>query len=206
MWSRLWSEFVIRLLTGFRVGAAFMAALLAARPAVAQPALPAPREHTQQLPAPREAEPTPLPAGPSRPQPAQNPDTAVGRLGLAGQVQCWNCAPFTARARLTHYDPMRGKINCWDWSESEKYCYSPTIWGIHWKSLWGFTAACAPEWKLGTWIAIPQVGAFICADRGNEVLCADGVCNVDILGPSGPWDGKTVDVTLWVPLDPPRKE
>lgn len=186
----------------FVVGISLGWALWAAPPATAQPSHPAPREHTQQLPQAREAEPT---AQPTLAMSAPSPQTAVGPLGLSGQVQCYNCAPFQAKALLTHYDPTQGKINCWDWSESEKYCYSPTIWGVHWKSLWGFTAACPIEWKLGTWVAIPNLGAVICADRGNEVLCRAEICQVDILGPTGPWDGQTLTVTLWVPLDPPRK-
>lgn len=134
-----------------------------------------------------------------------NADTAVGSLGL-GSVECWNCAPFKVKVKLSHYDPMSGEINCWDYDKERKYCYSPTKPGIHWKGLWGFGAACPFEWPYGTWVSVPQVGNFICFDRGGEIKCADGICNVDILtNKSGWWDGKVFDVTIWVPLDPPRK-
>ena len=188
-----------------------IAAALALRPAslaIARPALPAPRVHTSPLREDPPVTPTPAPAAAVvTPQPAINPSTAVGPLGWAEHVECWNCAPFTAKARLTHYNPMKGDINCWDWSEEDQYCYSPTILGVPWKSVWGIAAACPMEWKLGTWVVLPDgQGAYICLDRGDQVICKDdGVCAVDILGPGGAsWDGQTVDVALWVPLDPPR--
>lgn len=142
------------------------------------------------------------------PQPFPTAIYAAGGLqfGLTGEVQCWNCAPFTAKVHLSNYDPMAGPINCWDYDKAKQYCYSPTKLGIAWKAVWGFGAACPMEWKMGTWIEIPKVGTFICFDRGSSIVCDPDskVCNVDILGPSGPWNGSDVDVTLWVPLDPPR--
>lgn len=196
----------------FFLGLAAMALALSPAPAaVAMPSLPAPRVHVsplRDLPAPLAVNPDP-PAPTVRPLPALNPSTATGPLGWAGQVQCWNCAPFTATARVTHYDPMLGDINCWDWSEAEQYCYSPTYTGIHWKAVYGIAAACPPEWKIGTWVVLPNdQGAYICLDRGDQVLCSeDGTCAVDILGPGGAaWDGQTMPVTLWVPLDPPRSQ
>jgi hypothetical protein len=194
------------------LGMACMGLLLRPAPAaVAMPALPAPRVHTSPLradPAPLSVDPIP-PAPSVRPQPALNPSTAVGPLGWAGRVECWNCAPFTATARVTHYDPMLGDINCWDWDEEQKYCYSPTFIGVHWKAVYGLAAACPVEWKIGTWVVLPEgQGAYICLDRGDQVTCGEnGVCAVDILGPGGAaWDGQTMTVSLWVPLDPPRGE
>ncbi len=186
-------------------------ALAPAPAAVAMPALPAPRVRVSPLradPAVQAVRPEP-PAPSVRPQPALNPSTAIGPLGWAGQVQCWNCAPFIATARVTHYDPMLGDINCWDWGEKESYCYSPTFIGVHWKSVYGIAAACPPEWKIGTWVVLPnEQGAYICLDRGDQVKCDEnGICAVDILGPGGAaWDGQTMPVTLWVPLDPPRED
>jgi hypothetical protein len=168
--------------------------------------LPDPIIHTDRLP----PDPDPIPPMvPDIKEPASinNPVTAVGSLGLSGGVECWNCAPFRARIRVTNYDPMLGDINCWDYDNEQKYCYSPMQPGIHWKSFYGLAAACPMEYKLGTWVTIPEVGTFICMDRGNLVICDDntGICNIDILGPGGLWwNGKIFDVTLWVPLDPPR--
>jgi hypothetical protein len=146
--------------------------------------------------------------GTPQPFPTQISISGGLKFGLTGEVQCWNCAPFAAKVHLSNYDPMAGPINCWDYDKDKQYCYSPTKLGIAWKAVWGFGAACPKEWKMGTWIQIPNVGTFICFDRGSSIVCdpQSMVCNVDILGPSGPWNGSDVDVTLWVPLDPPREE
>lgn len=179
--------------------------VFAAPLATAQPALPAPSLRVEALRKEPESNPTPFPV---RPDPAVNPSTAVGQLGLSGKVECWNCAPFTQMVKVSHYDPMQGKINCWDYDIKNSYCYSPTKPGIAWKGLWGLGAACPLDWPYGTWVVIPGAGAFICMDRGGSIVCdpATRICNVDILGPSGPWDGSVVLATLWVPLDPPRGE
>lgn len=169
----------------------------------AAPNLPAPSLRVYELPQAKEAEPT---AQPVRPLPAINPSTVVGLLGLTNQVECWNCAPFEQQIKVSHYNPMAGPINCWDYDPKNSYCYSPTQPGIRWKGLWGLGAACPVDWPFGTWVVIPQVGAFICLDRGGSIVCdpETKICNVDILGPTGPWDGTIVKATLWVPLDPPR--
>lgn len=143
-------------------------------------------------------------------------------LGWTGEIQCYNCAPFSATVKLSHYDPLKGPINCFDYEDG--YCYSPTASGIHWKAVYGIGAACPPEWPFGTWVNIPGVGAFICFDRGEAIKCnelsiqgltpsgelterKETVCNVDILGPGGgAWDGGIYDVTLWVPLNPLRAQ
>lgn len=150
-------------------------------------------------------------------------DVAPGiTLGWTGEIQCYNCAPFSATVKLSHYDPLKGPINCFDYEDN--YCYSPTASGIHWKALYGIGAACPPQWPFGTWVNIPGIGAFICFDRGGAILCNDvtiramapdggmlerkqQVCNVDILGPGGAyWDGGIFEATLWVPLNPPRNK
>lgn len=135
---------------------------------------------------------------------------AAGGLtfGWPGEIQCWNCSPFNAHIRLTHYNPQKGEINCWDWSDEFDYCMSPTFIGVPWEAVWGFGAACPVEWPIGTWIDIEGVGAFICFDRGDQVTCdhETGICAVDLLGPGGAeWDGQEFeDVVLWVPLKPRR--
>lgn len=129
-------------------------------------------------------------------------------FGLEGEIQCLDCTPFTPPlpVRLTHYDPRLGDMNCLDWSYDFNYCMSPTASLVRWEALWGFTAACPQEWPIGTWVIAPQVGAFICMDRGGMVTCdpEKGYCSVDILGPGTSWwDGAWFDdVILWVPLVP----
>lgn len=150
-------------------------------------------------------EPTPVPTQ-STPVVTQQVTAAGGlKLGMAGRIQCYNCAPFTQKVNVTNYDPMEGPINCFDYADN--YCYSPTSSGIHWKAVYGFGAACPMDWPFGTWVDIPGVGAFICFDRGGEIGCnaVTGVCAVDLLGPGGPWNKQTFTATLWVPLNPPRK-
>jgi len=160
---------------------------------------------------------TPKPSETARPTATHTPTitpTPMGEipaLGLSGEVRCWNCAPFQVRVHLTNYDPMSGDINCFDFDEEKQYCYSPTSSLIHWKSLWGFGAACPMEWPLGTWVQIEGIGAFLCMDRGDLVYCqgptGNPLCNVDIMGPGGHWwNGGDFIATLWVPLDPPRKD
>lgn len=149
--------------------------------------------------------PTQVPS--STPTSTPQPLTAAGGsvFGWAGEVQCHNCSPFTAKVRVTHYNPTKGKINCWKWSKEFEYCMSNTFSGIPWESTWGFGAACPFEWPIGTWLDIPGVGSYICFDRGDMVTCDQqtGICAVDLLGPGGAaWDGKQFDVTLWVPLKP----
>jgi hypothetical protein len=135
------------------------------------------------------------------------PVVAGMTFGWTGHIECWNCAPFSAHAKLSNYNPMEGPNNCWDYDMHMHYCYSPTKMDVPWKAIWGFGAACPPEWPYGTWVEIPEVGTFICFDRGSSIKCdpKTKTCNVDILGPGGAsWNQKEFDVTLWVPLDPPR--
>lgn len=195
----------------FALGLLFAALFLA--PAAARAVvLPAPALRVLPIvstPAPDGWIPTPTTSPTPAPvllTPADNPQTAVGSFGIEGQVQCWNCAPFEARVLLSHYDPMLGEENCWDYDEDKQYCYSPTKPGLAWKGFWGYGAACPFEWPYGTWVVVPGVGALVCVDRGGRIDCdpETQICRVDVLGPSGPWDGQVHDATLWVPLDPPR--
>jgi hypothetical protein len=191
----------------FVIGFIVALALFAVPVASAARGLPVPAVHREALPtAEPTASPSPTPQPTAVMQPAVNPVTAGIRLGLENQVQCWNCAPFSQKVLVTHYDPMSGPDNCWDFDEQMQYCFSPTQPGIRWKGIWGLGAACAVSWPFGTWVVIPDAGAFICLDRGGGIVCTPEFCNVDILGPSGPWDGKIVTATLWVPLDPPREK
>jgi hypothetical protein len=130
-------------------------------------------------------------------------------LGWTGQVQCYNCTPFSAKAKLSNYNPNEGPNNCWDYDIKVHYCFSPTKMDVPWKAIWGFGAACPKEWPYGTWVEVPGVGTFICFDRGGSIVCDPHtkICNLDILGPGGAdWQQQVYDVTLWVPLDPPRDE
>ncbi len=153
---------------------------------------------------------TPDPVTASTPTPpAAQPGQMIAAAGMPfgwpNQVQCYNCSPFSAKVRVTHYNPQKGDINCWLWSEDFNWCMSNTFSGIPWESVWGYGAACPFEWPIGTWVEIPNVGAYVCFDRGDQVLCDSktGICGVDLLGPGGAdWDGKQYDVTLWVPLKP----
>lgn len=130
-------------------------------------------------------------------------------LGIAGEVQCFNCAPFSAKVRITNYDPLAGDINCFDYADG--YCWSPTSSGLHWKAVWGFAMACPMEWPLGTWVQIDGIGSFICLDRGEMIKCMEygeegQMCYVDILSHGDySWNGGVYDATLWVPLNPPRQ-
>lgn len=127
------------------------------------------------------------------------------QFGWPGEVQCHNCSPFQAHIRLHHYNPNDGDINCFEWSDEFQYCMSPTSSFVPWESVWGIAAACPMEWPIGTWVDIPDVGMFICLDRGDLIYCQPdmSLCEVDLLGPGGAeWDGKEFDVTLWVPLKP----
>lgn len=143
-------------------------------------------------------------------------------LGLTGAAECWNCAPFQpsfkgepVQVKLSNYTPWAGGPNCWDWDKDFEYCMSETRSGLSWEEFYGFSAACPEEWPHGSWIAVEGVGAFICLDTGNEVVCHDGNedeikagnkphCHVDILGPSGSWNQQYFDATLWVSLNPRR--
>lgn len=168
---------------------------------------PDPRIHVTRQPT---ATVTPSPTPTLDPQRWQMTPTAVvgygGKaFGWTGQIACYDCTPFNQRVRLTHYNPLKGDINCWEWSEDFQWCMSETASGVPWESAWGFGAACPIEWPFGTWVEIPGVGSFVCLDRGDMVVCnhETGICAVDLLGPGGQdWDGSIVDVMLWVPLKP----
>lgn len=129
-------------------------------------------------------------------------------LGWTGEVECWNCSPFAARVRLSHYSPWQGGPNCWLWSEEFNFCMSDMRWGAPWPAFVGLAAACDEGWLQGTWVNVPELGlAVICMDTGGAVKChpQEGYCNVDILGPGGAaWDGQLYDAVLWVPLKPRR--
>lgn len=205
------------------LSAAFLAGALLAlmagvllKPAQAMPAQPT--EDPSTLPTPviwRTPAPSPTAAAVVNPT-ALIPTVQPGPLaapvdlpvvfGWPGEIRCYNCAPFTVKVFLHHYNPMEGDFNCFTWSEEFQYCMSPTSSWFPWESVWGFGAACPIEWPHGTWVIIPEVGAFICFDHGDLIYCQDGTCNVDLLGPGGQaWDGKEFEATIWVPLKP-RKE
>lgn len=192
----------------FITGAVFALAVVAlAAPVTARESLPAPVVHITPMPTAAEP-PAPVPAtNPPKMEPAMNPITAVGALGLTSQVQCWNCVPFEVTVKLSSYDPMTGPDSCWDYEENNGYCYSPTFPGVHWKGVWGLTAACPFAWTLGTWVVVPDVLTVICMDRGGRINCENGICRVDVLGPGGAyWNQQEYKAVIWVPLDPQRGE
>jgi hypothetical protein len=128
-------------------------------------------------------------------------------LGWDGQIQCYDCTPFSVHIRVSHYNPMVydqniRRLNCWDYSEKFEYCLSPTWIGVPWDGLWGLAAACPADWAIGSWVEIPGIGAFICFDHGERINCDSDfkLCRVDLLGPGGEsWDGQEFNATLWVP-------
>ena len=132
------------------------------------------------------------------------PQPVVG-LGWAGQVQCYNCSPLKIKVRLSHYNPnqfdlMYPQLNCWNYDEAHKYCLSPTWIGVPWETGWGLFSACSVDWPVGAWVEVPGAITTICMDHGADVVCQDGICQVDVLGPGGAeWDGKVFEATLWVP-------
>lgn len=173
-----------------------------------QPASPVPSQTAQRTyitPSPTQGI-TPTSQPTLTPSPVPSLAAGADSLGWAGQQQCWNCTPFTAKVILHHYNPTEfnedyPQLNCWDYSKKHKYCLSPVWIGIPWEAVWGIAAACPATWAVGTWVDIPGVGMFICMDQGQDITCnSEDVCMVDLLGPGGGWwDGKEFTVTLWVP-------
>lgn len=223
-------------LAGFFIGLALALVLLPSQSASARPApsdtpAPSPTAEVTMTPAPT-AE-TPIAAATQTPTAAPSPtpglpfiaapvDVAPGiTLGLDGEISCWNCAPFQpaingepVEIKLSYYTPWAGDgYSCWDWNEELNYCMSETATGLSWEAFYGFSAACPPDWPFGTWVAIEDVGAFICMDRGWEIVCHEGSteemarrekphCHMDILGKALKLNQKHLKGTLWVSLNP----
>ncbi|MEA4910183.1 MAG: hypothetical protein VB089_21355 [Anaerolineaceae bacterium] len=112
---------------------------------------------------------------------------------------CLDCKEYSVKVRLTHYDPNEGSHNCWDYDESTGLCMSNMQSDLPWQAFWGVAAACPVEWPHGTWVMVPDVGNFICLDRGGIIGCSSDTCDVDILGNTGSWDGKIFDAQILVP-------
>jgi hypothetical protein len=114
-----------------------------------------------------------------------------------GADYCPFCETYGVNVKYTHYWPLEGGINCWDYNEATNWCDSPTFSGIPWETAVGWGAACPYDWPIGTWVDVPYYGAVQCIDRGS-MTCEyhqDGsvTCHVDILAPSiGEIDGQVL--------------
>lgn len=182
-----------------------MGLVYASAPVAARGDMPAPLVHITPMPMPTEEPETPTPQPWPTMPPVMNPLTGSGQLGLTSQVRCYDCVPSTVRVKLSNYEPLTGPDSCWDYEESNGYCYSPTFPGVVWQGVWGLTAACPFEWRLGTWVEIPGVLTVICMDRGGRINCEDGICRVDVLGPGGAyWNQQEYDAIIWAPVEPER--
>ena len=136
-------------------------------------------------------------------------------------ITCANCAKYVVTVRLTNYWPdnpateaeiENGKQemkfgsldlittqNCWKYSISQAKCVSAMETELPWRAFIGWAAACPYDWPDGTVIHVPPLGrSFWCLDRGTMV-CAGGVCDVDILAPQLPQNGGVFEAQIEVP-------
>ncbi len=135
-------------------------------------------------------------------------------------VKCVGCAVYEVLVRLTNYWPdnpateeeiERGRElqkfgnddlittqNCWKYSISQGACVSAMETELPWRSFVGWAAACPYDWPDGAVLHVPALGrSFWCLDRGTMV-CAGGVCDVDILSPDLPQNGTVFNAVLEV--------
>jgi len=162
------------------------------------------------------SEPTPEPT----PEPIQEPLPEFRPLYGMQDIKCQDCAIHQVKVRLTNYWPDRpptqaeidaGKEaqkfgntdhittqNCWKYSISEWSCISAMESELPWRAFIGWAAACPYDWPDGTVIEVSALGrSFWCLDRGTMV-CAGGVCDVDILAESLPQNGIVLDAFIKV--------
>jgi hypothetical protein len=122
---------------------------------------------------------------------------------------CHDCAIHSVTVRLTYYWPNAGTFyteegeavkNCWDFNEETQYCDSPMYSGLPWEPFVGLAAACPFVWPIGTIVTVPNLGMeWVCLDRGTMV-CAGGVCEVDLLLEQNPaWNNQTFPAEIKVP-------
>ena len=169
------------------------------------------------------ATPTPEPTITVEPtiEPTQTPviDLQIG-YGLQN-VKCVDCASYDVVVRLTNYWPdipatlaeiESGKqtnkfgnerfittANCWKYDLSENRCASAMESELPWRSFVGWAAACPFDWPDGTVVYVPALGrTFWCLDRGTMV-CAGGVCDVDVLTEQLPQNGGVFNAVIQVP-------
>ena len=136
-------------------------------------------------------------------------------------IQCVDCASYEVLVRLTNYWPdnpatleeiERGKAankfgnerfitttNCWKFDLAKNRCVSAMESELPWHVFVGWAAACPYDWPDGTVIHVQALGrTFWCLDRGTMV-CAGGVCDVDILALSLPQNGGVFNAIIQVP-------
>jgi len=136
-------------------------------------------------------------------------------------VKCVDCASYDVVVRLTNYWPdipatldeiERGKAankfgndrfittaNCWKFDLLENRCASAMESELPWRSFVGWAAACPFDWPDGTVVYVPALGrTFWCLDRGTMV-CAGGVCDVDVLTEQLPQNGGVFNAVIQVP-------
>jgi len=173
---------------------------------------------------PIQAEPTPTLTPESTPEPmpepTQEPLPDFRPLYGLQDIKCQDCSIYQVKVRLTNYWPDRPPTkdeidrgievkkfgnedlittqNCWKYSISEWSCVSAMETELPWRAFIGWAAACPYDWPDGTVIEVPALGrSFWCLDRGTMV-CAGGVCDVDILAESLPQNGIVLDAFIKV--------
>ncbi|MBT4511965.1 MAG: hypothetical protein HOC20_07140, partial [Chloroflexi bacterium] len=169
--------------------------------------------------------PTVQPTPTLEPTPTPEPTRAIVEpinQGFGMQpITCANCAKYVVTVRLTNYWPdttpteqeiEQGRAelkfgsldlitthNCWKYSISQGKCVSAMESELPWRSFIGWAAACPYDWPDGTVVHVPTLGrSFWCLDRGTMV-CAGGVCDVDILAPQLPQNGGVFEAQIEVP-------
>ncbi len=156
-------------------------------------------------------------------EPTPTPTRDLGlNVGFGMQnVKCVDCATYDVVVRLTNYWPdipatieevERGKeankfgnerfittANCWKFDLLENRCASAMESELPWRSFVGWAAACPFDWPDGTVVHVPALGrTFWCLDRGTMV-CAGGVCDVDVLAEQLPQNGGVFNAVIQVP-------
>ena len=157
------------------------------------------------------------------PEPTPTTTHVVGlHVGYGLQsVKCVDCASYDVVVRLTNYWPdtlptieeiEKGKAankfgnerfittaNCWKYDLLENRCASAMESELPWRSFVGWAAACPYDWPHGTVVHVPALGrTFWCLDRGTMV-CAGGVCDVDVLTEQLPQNGGVFNAVIQVP-------
>lgn len=124
-------------------------------------------------------------------------DWMLSGLPSAGKY-CLDCQQYPVQVRITHYWPLNGDMNCFDFNEQTGWCDSALFSGLRWENFINLAAACPKDWPIGSWVEIPGIGAYNCLDRGSMV-CFEGVCEVDILSPDlGIYDGQLFNATVYI--------
>jgi len=108
-------------------------------------------------------------------------------LGSAQIPDGYNGSQVTLR--LSYYWPPlayiddRYQINC-DKQDGRLECIHMAS-GADFRDWIGKAVACPAEWPFGSRVAFDGM-IFECQDRGGAIVCADGVCWIDILYPVMP--------------------